>query len=487
MTRKEVVELLNTLEQKFPVHTWKMDDIHIWPLVKFEIFSSWRKNQYETSIHHFNKKQYNKKSTIKKSLVSLISSIAKIIALKLSKRKKLDLLLAGAEGHRVTYDEKFINRYYFPIEKELAKKRVNTLSLEYHSRNINKNYPPNILFIEDYLPYYNFLNLFSKSKKFNTIPELYILLNEFNRRGSFTIDIQNLNKKILRNLKIIKSQTHFFNLILKKYNPKIVFTLCYYSSIMYSLIYQSKKMNILTCDIQHGGIGNTHPAYSHFSNVPEDGYNILPEYFWTWDASSENILNKWINNQKHHKVFNGGNPWISYILNDNKNTSNFPDKKIILFTLQLDLPEVYILKAIKETNADYQWWLRMHPRTLKNKQRLIDYLKEHDVLDRINIEEATNFPLPKVLSNTYVHISKSSGSVIEAAQLGVPTIVLDSLGADNYADYIDEGKVIPCTNQSGQELLSLIKNINNIIPSKNSEVNSNCNYVNWIFQHLPQS
>ena len=40
MDRSEVMDLINEIEEKFPVDTWVVDDIHVWPLIRIPLAMS---------------------------------------------------------------------------------------------------------------------------------------------------------------------------------------------------------------------------------------------------------------------------------------------------------------------------------------------------------------------------------------------------------------------------------------------------------------
>ena len=114
----------------------------------------------------------------------------------------------------------------------------------------------------------------------------------------------------------------------------------------------------------------------------------------------------------------------------------------------------YILK-INETNS-YN-----HLRNIFN-----EILKNNSILDKVEFDKATNYPLPMILSKAHVHLSKYSGSVIEAAQMGVKTIVLDPIGVNAYKNQIHEGSAIGFTTGSASQLIGIIESINNKFTNK---------------------
>ena len=192
-----------------------------------------------------------------------------------------------------------------------------------------------------------------------------------------------------------------------------MFILCYYVSEMYAMAMAANQLGISSCDIQHGGQGKLHLAYSGFNNIPENGYKLLPKRFWVWDKDSSLEIEKWISKQSYHEVFIKGNPWIEYCVKEYTSEIDTA-KKIILYTMQpmgAHLLDPYIIDAIVKTPPDYIWWLRLHPRQLKEKAKLYNLLDKYNLLNRVNIEDATKLPLPGILAKTFIHISKYSGSI----------------------------------------------------------------------------
>ena len=45
MNRREITDLINEIEEMFPVDTWVVDDIHVWPLIRIPLAM----NLYELS------------------------------------------------------------------------------------------------------------------------------------------------------------------------------------------------------------------------------------------------------------------------------------------------------------------------------------------------------------------------------------------------------------------------------------------------------
>jgi hypothetical protein len=76
-------------------------------------------------------------------------------------------------------------------------------------------------------------------------------------------------------------------------------------------------------------------------------------------------------------------------------------------------------------------------------------------------------------------ISVSSGSILEAMQMGIKPILLPSVGFDYYDEYIKEEKVLPLLSRKSSDLIELI-NINLEEPidqNAKSTLNFNSNFL----------
>ena len=258
-------------------------------------------------------------------------------------------------------------------------------------------------------------------------------------------------------IKILKS---IYKKILLKNNIDEVYILCYYVSEMYAMNLATSELDIPSWDIQHGGQGGLHIAYTNFNAIPKTGYKLLPKKFWAWDTASASEIAKWVSTQEFHDVEAKGNPWIEYCVR--RYTAEIDTtKKIILYTMQPigdSLLDPYIIDTIKKTPPDYIWWLRLHPRQLKEKAKLYNLLDKYNLLNRVNIEDATKLPLPGILAKTFIHISKYSGSILEAYMMEVKTIILSSIGVESFPEVANTEYGLIHLEENSNILLNQIKN-----------------------------
>lgn len=453
MNRSELIEFLNRAEDRYPVDHWKINDIHIWPIVKTSIFYHWYNRVNHT-------KSERKKGKIEKLIQVPISTFRFILfCLKCKKRTKKPIFLSGSQYHRVNFQGEFINRYYQPIVEWAEKKNLKFISADYSLLDRNKKYNS----IEEPISLEQLFigaKVFYKLKKARRKNELEIKSLESFINECIDLDICQTEYNKYLDLIIEKTDnvlaiSYIFKLIFLKYSPDIAIGLCYYNLPMFAMNYAANKLGVKSIDLQHGGQGKQHIAYTYLK-IPPEGYNLLPQIFWCWDDASKNDISSWTSLSKAHKVIQGGNPWLEYLTVENKKNRETNGKRIILYTMQLDSIEDFIVDAIRNTPEEYEWWLRLHPRKLSMRDNIEKKMVEEGLSHKVEIDKAISQPLPQILLSSYIHLSRYSGSIIEAAQLGVPNIILDKTGAEIYKDYVQNGKAIVLASQKGIDLVNLI-------------------------------
>lgn len=452
MNRQEIVEWIDSLEDKYPVNEWTVNDVHVWPLLKIKIILSWNNNST-------NKEKIAKVSLLKNAFKGCWEYI-KLYKRKAGNRTNLYCL---APHFRYFHNGIYINRYYNDlIESDLNVK--NFLLFDYgtvsdgYKRNVD--FPEQTVFLGN-IKYFALLvrefywSIYSPKTQWSQF-------NYFIDEVKSVVKIDSISKKsIIKQYAYIDTLKKFYKPLLKRHKVDNIYTLCYYVSEMYAMNLAASELKINTCDIQHGGQGTFHLAYARFNKVPETGYKLLPGLFWCWDKSSAEAISAWSKKSQNHSVIVNGNPWLSYC-NSNFNYQIRSDKKIILYTLQPigDLIiDPYIIEAIQKTPENFEWWLRLHPRQHDLKSNIVNLLRNYDIIDKVELEQASNLPLPVILEKCFVHISKFSGSILEAYFLKRKSIIISVEGVKAYPEVIasEYGEAV-LTENSDDLLKSLLDN-----------------------------
>lgn len=425
-----VNSLINDIESGHDVTNWKHNGYSIWPVLRIYLY-----------MNIIKMKEDRRSASVKKKRAFFLKTKKIIFSLKelvLIGFKKFTKIYVGAPSHCVKYNDLQYNRYFDPLMD------ADESTSLYFSKSESKNgvYKPERHFLIS--PIRMVFSMIDKILGIYSTPTNYIqeLCDILGTRG---VQLEGFEETLKRKIRTVDVSYAMFRFIFKKLKPEQVWVLCYYSADMLGMLIAAHKLSIPTIDMQHGGQGVNHLAYNNWTNVPDNGYEALPNSFYTWDESSANIINSWAKDNKKHSAKVFGNPWVNGWKQKIFQESDYDwPKNIVLYTLQpIGEPlEEYLLQTIKNTKDKWNWWLRLHPRQMNERDKIILRLKEYGVFDSINIEEATKLPLPEILIHTKVHITKFSGCAIEAYNFNIPSIIIDSRGVEIYRTYIEsKGKM----------------------------------------------
>lgn len=463
-TRHEIKHFINQLEATKPVDEWKIDGVHLWPFMRVKLFFALLAQSEKSHNEQRVKATPVKDSAHAGFLQSKINRIKqsnKYLRFEakqhLRKLPNTDYLIATSATHRTEFQNKSFNKFADPLLDQLFT-GLNLETSPNHFYNREKvNRPKQVRYFYDY---FNAV-LKSEERKERIQQEKKVELDQY---AQFLEEVETVLKVDLGSVGIteealVKTMDRFhdfaetYELILDRVKPKVVLTVCFYSFSVMVLNYVAKKKGLKTIEIQHGPQSDVHMGYAAWNKVPDEGFNTLPQYFWNWDKYSYKVISAWTDQQSHHHCFVAGNPWMQYL---NKSVGH---RDIVLYSLQNltfeHLFPPYLVETIKQST--HEWWIRLHPRQLEYLDDVQQFFKNKNITDKVNIDEATTLPLPVVLSRTIVHVTNFSGCTLEAADLGIPSVVIDIRGKDAFEALIEEGKVVYCEEplQFSQELNKL--------------------------------
>ncbi|MEQ1861193.1 MAG: hypothetical protein ABMA13_14825 [Chthoniobacteraceae bacterium] len=249
-----------------------------------------------------------------------------------------------------------------------------------------------------------------------------------------------------------------FLAVLDRVQPRVVFVVCYYDRRVLPLIAACRERGIPTVDIQHGKQGVYHGAYTHWTRLPEAGYELLPDFFWLWgEASRRHIAASQPHALKRHRPLVGGNRWLAMWRDGDAFASPpLPARfrsatRVILVTLQpLDPPIPPVVReAVQRGPGDWLWLFRVHPQRRAEIPSLAASLAGN-----CEFEHASTAPLYSLLRLAHRHVTCWSSVAFEADALGVPTMIVHPSGRTLYADDIAGGRF--AYGKSADELLAWV-------------------------------
>lgn len=470
---------VNTLETKYPVDEWMVDDIRVWPIIKINLLHTLYRTRIKPQSAVPSKSKSNllthKFVRVYKELSIFLKGLYYLLRIQKRLKQKLDLLFISYVAHRQEVNKIHYNRFCdlfieYGLEHDLQSMLIELKGpyKEYRVPRSNSK----AVFEGDVA-----INAFMKLKKVRSLFTKKEIQQTFNGYDQFLDEVSFLfgkelveklsRARILSQAKSINAASLFFDYIFSQQKPKMAFCVCYYASdIDFALQLSAYRNKVPTIDIQHGIQGEYHAAYGSWYKVPAGGYNLLPKHFWNWDSQSSEEINKWSRQTLYHSSINGGNPWLKLwekkqfnnVFEVNALTDSFKNRKVILFSfqpLQDPFPD-FIKQVIKETETKFVWLMRVHPTQMNYFEQLRNEVNALQTTNVI-IEEASKLPLPLLLSYTDLHMTFYSTVAIEAAMFKVPTFFIGQLGKLYYSSLPKELVTFDIVNS--EELKEKLKNI----------------------------
>lgn len=268
---------------------------------------------------------------------------------------------------------------------------------------------------------------------------------------SIAPDFHLVPHKLLKRFHRYQRKQAYFREVISILKPRAVF----FSSFTgwAPLTWACRRLGVPTVDIQHGGQGPYHYLTTHFTQVPTEGYALLPDYFWCWSKVNRDFIEPWLpGNARRHIALVGGNRnlarWLrngnSQLLEDER---DYIDKlglssKTILVTLGYSVRNIIpdaVIEAARRT-PEWSWLFRLHPLHRDSDAFAVvqSKLKRAGVATA-EIEMPTRIPLHALLSAVNHHVTPFSTTCREAMAFGVPTTIVDPVGRTYFADEIAQG------------------------------------------------
>jgi hypothetical protein len=470
------------LERKFPVEQWVIDGVHVWPLIRMRL-----------NFHYFLQQQSKGQSTSgtppqQRRSLRLIKNAWALLKFIIRPTGKVPVIGADFAAHRSLFDNKLVDKYFDPIFDSYEGIH-RPLIVEYKRTEgiTEKDYykPERIMRLHEFG---ELLQLFGLLKaKFSSaeyqLKDYGEFLSILEKEGMNMVSYRKEN--VRRTVAVLYGYKWFWKTLFKKTGAKVAIGLCYYTEPLYGMILAAREMGVVSVDLQHGGQGIQHLGYAQFVRVPPGRtYNLLPHYFWCWDESSASAIRPWIEaTGATHKVIQKGHPWHQFFRN-----RKWPEldnvKNLVIFTLQSydmsvaqDLIDDYLAATIQATAKEFKWFVRLHPRQLHLRDILKEEIGRLGLSNDVDVDNANVLPFPAILSRASVHMTKSSGSGIEAALLGVPNVIIDEHGAARYEEYIQQGHASLYLGRDPKELAEIIRKA----VAKRDAIAAPANNSNWDF------
>jgi len=454
-----VLKTINSIEARFPVSDWEIEGLRIWPYLRTALAYTQNQNlNTRQNVKAGGGRVSKYKRMVRYGLVLLklpFQYVAVRGAIRESRR-----IFVGAPTYRISIDGISINKHFDASVQDFARQGERSVIFD-NSLNPDKERTfngdrlfslPSLYMIPELLKRFG-LNRGSYKVNLDRYDEVYAyVLENFEHTDGIRKHFK--RSDIVRRIESLYERKEFLKKLISGSQIQSAYFLCYYSSLLYPLLAACNELNIPTADIQHGGIGGGHYAYDKWTKHPASGYALLPRYFWTWDPYTATLINNWAGSTSHHKAISMGNSWTTDSLRFYKSVPDVKDYVLLNMT-EITLDE-FLVETILHYGKDRTWMLRMHPRHYQHRAVLEEQVRERGLGEYVKLEDPLKVPLPVSLSYCRWFISKASGSVIEAVELGIKPILLRSKIVSYYDHYIRENKVVLPQEETSRYMIALL-------------------------------
>lgn len=468
MQPSDILKTVEDIEERFPVKTWTVNGIHVWPLIRLKL-----KNYLFVKTHQ---PEIGKKLCFFKRIYYFLSGQVKYYCAYIADSRHNASLKDAApvifftySAHRVLLKNKWFDRYCDPFIGCFRSWGLNTLTIETGTPTYSYRIPrfSDSMYIQKKVDLIKALNrLFPKKYFEENLNELNVFLS-FLGSGDYkglNISVGQLRQETA----IILDIADYFKSHFVRVKPKLAFIADFYSSLeSMGFLIACRQSNIRCIDIQHGTIGAYHLAYNGWLSVPESGYELLPDVFWCWSKEDVDEIQKWSHGASFsHQAYAGSNLWLN-LWNDPHNDivqyydgimMNYKSKNknvryaVYTFDMYFGLPD-WVIAVIKSTSPHLFWWIRLHPSQLSEGEAVRKTLRENGVTN-FDLDFATDMPLPVLFRHCDIHITATSSSIKEAAYFSVPSIFTHPDGADHHRQEVTSGMAMKaCTLEDLMQVL----------------------------------
>lgn len=435
-TNKEILDTIERIEGTIKPSLFVFDGVNYWPAIRIRI------------AFGLVEKRYSEK---KRSARLLFSKFIKCLMNKNNysfNSSKFDVLFVSHSNYKIHVDDDVYDRVLEGYKNEYKKREIDyaelnldTFGITYNDGNKENS---SICFNMMIVKFVAYIYSYFLSYRIKGVTKHIAGINHFLKTH---LDGYELTERdIVVYLSYLSIMRTFFKKYMFSLGVKEVYQAMYYDPVGLAINSAASALNVSKYCAQHGGQSINNPAFGRWTNIPLNGYGMLPNVFLCWDQGSADNIQKWSSVTTSHTARVDGYKWAELWRNDEipyKEISSVKNRSAgyfnILYTLQPSVSMIprIIRNMISDNEINARWWLRLHPRQIGtdiHRELLLEYKENNNVI--VNV--ATSEPLPVIMSNMDLHITSFSSCVYEALLFDVFTIFVDESGKEYFNDLIEE-------------------------------------------------
>lgn len=431
MNFKQILQQMVAVERAFDVNSLAMGGLRLWPILREALYFQLRRPRA-----NYTRRQWAGRKNLQARF-----DFSAAAALQACQGGQV-VLYSIPQHYSDRINGRFYNRYLDPLIPVLASEAP-SLKLELWSRESAATLPraePTL-----FLPPVGHELADAPAKE--PIPGFA----EFAREVRGLTGVEMDEELFSVQAQVVMSFRDYFKRLLEPLAPRAVLIPFYYNKAAMGLIWASRLLGAVPVDIQHGAMGPHHGMYHQWTRVPAEGYELLPEFWWTWgEEFCQGIARHQPPEQTHHLPVVGGNPhvtaWQNGLAPTDREEDGFARRlagcgRVVLVALtrleEHPLPE-FLWEAMRQSPPDWLWLFRLHPVEAHLEQRLAGLLREKGVANW-EVSQATRLRLYFLLKHSHHLVTHCSSSCFEALTFGKPTTFIDPLGRRHFAEQVEAG------------------------------------------------
>ena len=501
-------EFMSEAPDNFPISEWRYGDLDIWPMLKglimlravrifhnsqFDLLFLKEAQSADNSLMKYweakpKKKRFKARFGLKPSKSLSLKQINKKAVADLEARSRLvnelpndyaDVLCFGAEICCFPYGKYLVQNHLDPLRVCLEDQGFSTFC---YLTDHDENEPFDRPFVVEGVA--GFKNAFDRIQS-GCMPSHVLdtsLLKGFDtfwRAATKIIPLDFLiTDQIMQN---VYRRTYSAKRALYQFfqyrKTKAVVLFAYYGILGWAASSAGRRHGIPVIDMQHGVTGPPHESYD-FKSMPKAGYNTIPTQFLCWSDKETDALNE--TSQGHFKAYTVGQSWMltEALMSSQKSFRNLPASRIeaanigladlrqnivfgkashdsgdvdkpvyaILVALQDDKDLTWLKEVCNNRNANWRFYLRLHPATVRNKA-LFESLARKNQSYEVNVREASTAPLNVLLPHMDIVVTHYSSTILDGIAFGKPGICYGEAGRW-YFDWLGEDAPEYCSSHA---------------------------------------
>lgn len=448
-TSSDVIAAINALEQAFPVSSWRLDDIDLWPSYRLRLYGAAIDGLLLTHPPPRGLPRWRGLATrASRSLwrVPLAAWRDRRANAPVRPGTTAAFLSDGVSFTRL--DGQWFDRVIDPVMQGLQERGLHALKLTpLAEAHVPRNQPS--IFVQ---PTIDRIKLLATRHRIE--PELaeFDSLVAAGRQsfGTMVPSREWLRVQAAR----LQALSRWFGGALQRSEASHAFVNTWYSLEGQAFVMAANRLGMRAIDLQHGMQGSQHVAYSNWLTVPVEGYSTLPNEFWVWGQEEAVVIDAWATRTARHSARVTGNYWLQQWRDDGQPLvrsflaqacalrGNAVTQVLVGLTWGVAEEETEkLMEAARLCGNSVSWWWRLHPVESGRRAEFAARLARCG-LDASCVSEATDLPLYALVRNADLTVAHSSTLIREAAEFGVPSVVTSDYGAAMHADLVRNGMAL---------------------------------------------